>query len=87
MMMMSVLTVGMLLLMLGGARPVDRLKATAVAKVSVVDADDERDLSSRVTLTFEPVSTNVAANASVPVVFPGYLLPVDGSEESVHAGN
>jgi len=82
--MMSVLPVGFLLLTLGGARLADRpAKAVAAFATSHVG----RDASPRVSLAFEPTSPERVSKASAPVVFPGYLLPVDDPEELAHAGN
>ena len=82
--MMSVMPVGFLLMILGGARPETR----PTRSVAPLSANHEaRNSEPRVTLTFEPVNPHPLQRASVPVMFPGYLLPVDGPEESAHAGN
>ena len=39
-----------------------------------------------ISLSLEAHGVNVQAEPQAPVVFPGYLLPVDGGEESSHAG-
>ena len=82
--MMSLLPVSFLLLTLGGARPADR---STISAVPVPSYHQARNAAPRVSLTFEPASPVFAPKASIPVVFPGYLLPVDGPEESAHAGN
>jgi len=82
---MSVLPASLLLLTLGGARPVAR---PAVSQATGVPAAPARAVEScRVSLSFEPTGDPAprAALVSVPVVFPGYLLPGDGHEESAHA--
>jgi hypothetical protein len=38
-------------------------------------------------LTIEPVGGSADAEASAPVVFPGYLLPDDRHEEPAHEGS
>ncbi len=80
--MMSLMPMAMLFLMLGGARPADRPMVVAAA-LGVNDLGGGVPASSpRVTLLFEPS----APAESHPVIFPGYLLPVDGPEDPVHAG-
>ncbi len=40
-----------------------------------------------VSISIEPAALAPYAEAESPVVFPGYLLPDDGGEESAHAGS
>ncbi len=50
---------------------------------------DQRASSARprVSISIEPVALAPVAEAKLPVVFPGYLLPDDGpDEEPAHAG-
>ena len=79
---MSLMPLGVLFLMLGGARPADRPMVVAAA-LGVNDLGGGLPASSpRITLLFDPT----APAETVPVNFPGYLLPVDGPEDPVHAG-
>jgi hypothetical protein len=39
-----------------------------------------------VTISIDPAALLPYADVESPVVFPGYLLPVDGTEEASHAG-
>ncbi len=75
--MMSVLPVGFLLLILGGAQPVERPARGSVAR----EAEAPRVAVASVALVDTPV-----VSAPAPVVFRDYLLPVDGPEEPDHAG-
>ena len=40
-----------------------------------------------ISISIEPVGLTPTFDPEPPVVFPGYLLPDDGSEEPVHAGS
>jgi hypothetical protein len=40
-----------------------------------------------VVLSIEPVGTTADPEADAPVVFPGYLLPVENHEDSAHEGS
>jgi hypothetical protein len=38
-------------------------------------------------LSIEPVGPTADSDADAPVVFPGYLLPVENHEEAAHEGS
>ncbi len=40
-----------------------------------------------ISISIEPAELPSSAEAEPPIVFPGYLLPADGSEEPAHAGS
>ncbi len=40
-----------------------------------------------ISISIEPAALPPYADAEPPIVFPGYLLPADGSEEPSHAGS
>jgi hypothetical protein len=83
--MMSILPLTFLFLTLGGARPSDRPTMAVVDRLPAVTGGAE--VIADVVLTFDTERTGTAPTATVPVVFPGYLLPVDGLEEPAHAGH
>jgi hypothetical protein len=83
--MMSMLPLTLLFLTLGGARPSDRTAMAVVDRLPTATSGAE--VIADVVLTFETERPGQAPNATVPVVFPGYLLPVDGFEEPAHAGH
>jgi hypothetical protein len=83
--MMSMLPLTLLLLTLGGAGPTERPGIVVVNRVPAAPVGAE--VIADVVLTFDTERTGPASTAIVPVVFPGYLLPVDGLEEPAHAGH
>jgi len=40
-----------------------------------------------ISISIEPAALPSCSEAEPPIVFPGYLLPADGSEEPAHAGS
>jgi hypothetical protein len=40
-----------------------------------------------ISISIEPAATTPVVDAESPVIFPGYLLPDDDSEEPAHAGS
>ncbi len=82
--MMSAVPVGLLLLTLGGARPVDR-PHKPVATVAAIER--EWTNAPRVSLSIEAAHPTQSERCAAPVEFSGYVLPVDGPEEPAHAGN
>jgi hypothetical protein len=83
--MMSMLPLTLLFLTLGGAGPTDRPAMAIIERLPAVPVRAE--VIADVVLTFDTERTGPAPTATVPVVFPGYLLPVDGLEEPAHAGH
>lgn len=82
--MMSALPMGLLALILGGARP----PAPTLVEVTA-RATAELAATPRVTLSFEPTpgpESDSASGSADPVAFPGYLLPVDGPEDPAYEG-
>ena len=79
--MMSLMPMGLLFLSLGGARPADQPLV-----VAAISASEMGMACPQITLSIEPVAVAVEPTESDPVVFPGYLLPVDSPEDSAHAG-
>jgi hypothetical protein len=90
--MMSVLPVGLLLLALGGAQPVERplpeQVSTAPQKASNVIRRDAANppLLAIATPNVEASAPSPSASTCVPVVFRGYLLPAEGPEEPEYEG-
>jgi hypothetical protein len=90
--MMSVLPVGLLLLALGGAQPIERplpeQVSTAPQKASNVIRRDAANppLLAIATPSVEASAPIPSASTCVPVVFRGYLLPAEGPEEPEYEG-
>jgi hypothetical protein len=74
--------------LLGGRQAAVFGAVRAAARGGSVGSDLARALAPpAISITIEPAGLSAPAEPEPPVVFPGYLLPDDGPEESAHAGS
>jgi hypothetical protein len=70
-----------------GARAQGSGDSPSVSNRSAASVEYEMSSSGMITLSVEPATGSSTADARVPVIFPGYVLPDDALEDRAHAGS
>jgi len=85
---LTTIPLAIVVVFVSGGLPGTLFGAVPAAKIEAVRAETARvPMAPVITISIDPTVLVPAREGEPPVVFPGYLLPDDGSEEPANAGS